>query len=285
MLPTPPTVIDVYVTVDSAASIVNNLLTYFGLEKLQACFGHGGNGKAPDATGQPRWRRPVKNSALGFYGVLLLMLSGDVSLNPGPRSCKFPCGTCGKPVRGNHAGIQCDSCDRWLHCKCITMSVREYKLLFSDHSELWFCTTCVLPQFTDSFFNTSSDSAGDLTNEPEGIETLDSPNKITRKGSAGDLTNAPEGTETLDSPNKITRKGLILAHLNINSLLAHLDELKAYLLYQRLDILSLTETKLDSKVTNDELTTWSHLPTEQRISPIVSSAILTSTSTVTRVSV
>ena len=149
----------------------------FGLEKLQACFGHGGNSKAPDATGQPRWRRPVKNSALGFYGVLLLLLSGDVSLNPGPRSCKFPCGTCGKPVRGNQAGIQCDSCDRWLHCKCINMSVREYKLLGSDHSEPWFCTTCVLPQFTDSFFNTSSDSAGDLTNEPEGTETLDSPNK------------------------------------------------------------------------------------------------------------
>ena len=131
-------------------------------------------------------------------------------------------------MRGNQAGIQCDSCDRWLHCKCINMSVREYKLLGSDHSEPWFCTTCVLPQFTDSFFNTSSDSAGDLTNETE-------------------------GTETLDFPNKITRKGLILAHLNINSLLAHLDELKAYLLNQRLDILSLTETKLDSTVTNDEL--------------------------------
>ena len=181
------------------------------------------------------------------------VLSGDVSLNPGPRSCKFPCGTCGKPVRSNQAGIQCDSCDRWLHCKCINMSVREYRLLGSDHSEPWFCTTCVLPQVTDSFFNTSSDSAGDLTNEPEGMETLDSPNKITRKGSAGDLTNEPERTETLDSPNKITRKGLILAHLNISSLLAHLDELKAYLLYQRLDILSLTETKLDATVTNDEL--------------------------------
>ena len=162
----------------------------------------------------------MKNSALWFYCMLLLMLSGDVSLNPGPRSCKFPC--------GNHAGIQCDSCDRWLHCKCINMSVREYKLLGSDHSEPWFCTTCVLPQFTDSFINTCSDSAGDLTIESE-------------------------GTEILDFPNKITRKGLILAHLNINSLLAHLDELKAYLLYQRLDILSLTETKLDSTVTNDEL--------------------------------
>ena len=121
----------------------------FGLEKLQACFGQGGNGKAPDATGQPRWRRPVKNSAFGFYGVLLLLLSGDVSLNPGPRSCKFSCGTCGKPVRDNQAGIQCDSCDRWLHCKCINMSVREYSVQAARQRPLralvlhYVCTTAV----------------------------------------------------------------------------------------------------------------------------------------------
>ena len=45
---------------------------------------------------------------------LLLTLSGDTELNPGP--VRFPCGRCGRAVQSNHRGILCcDQCDRWFN--------------------------------------------------------------------------------------------------------------------------------------------------------------------------
>lgn len=47
----------------------------------------------------------------------LILLSGDISLNPGP--VKHPCGKCSKPVRKNQHAIVCDNCTYWFHLKCI----------------------------------------------------------------------------------------------------------------------------------------------------------------------
>ena len=52
--------------------------------------------------------------------LLLIICAGDVEMNPGPG--KFPRGVCDKPVRGNQKGIQCDNCNIWFHCRCISMS-------------------------------------------------------------------------------------------------------------------------------------------------------------------
>ena len=43
-------------------------------------------------------------------------------------------------------------------------------------------------------------------------------------------------------------QGLKLAHLNINSLLANLDELRRFLQHYRVDILVFTDTKLDDPI-------------------------------------
>ena len=48
--------------------------------------------------------------------LLYLILCGDVELNPGP--VQFPCDLCGRAVRLNDRGIQCDSCNSWIHAKC-----------------------------------------------------------------------------------------------------------------------------------------------------------------------
>ena len=50
----------------------------------------------------------------------LLLLSGDIHLNPGP--VKYPCGICSKPVKINQRGIQCDFCDKWHHIRCMNMN-------------------------------------------------------------------------------------------------------------------------------------------------------------------
>lgn len=61
----------------------------------------------------------------------LLLLCGDININPGP-AWKFPCGHCKKPVKCNQLGIQCHSCDSWLHVRClerILMSTKPSQIL------------------------------------------------------------------------------------------------------------------------------------------------------------
>ena len=49
-----------------------------------------------------------------FYFSLLLIRSGDVELNPGPK-VKYPCGSCKKAVKWSQRGVCCDQCDTWYH--------------------------------------------------------------------------------------------------------------------------------------------------------------------------
>jgi hypothetical protein len=81
---------------------------------------------------------------------LQLLLSGDISVNPGP--VKNPCSACQKPVRKNQRAILCDDCCYWYHIKCIDMPILEYNNL-SNSDEDWYCRTCMLPNFSDSYFD------------------------------------------------------------------------------------------------------------------------------------
>ena len=48
-------------------------------------------------------------------------------------------------------------------------------------------------------------------------------------------------------------RGLVMASLNINSLLAHIDELRVFMSNSKIDILSINETKLDSTIKDSEV--------------------------------
>ena len=48
-------------------------------------------------------------------------------------------------------------------------------------------------------------------------------------------------------------RGLLFASLNINSLLSHIEELKASMSSSKVDILVINESKLDSTVHNNEV--------------------------------
>ena len=57
---------------------------------------------------------------------LILILSGDIQSNPGPRPPKYPCGICSRAVRNGQDGIQCDQCDIWHHRDCMQMCMPVY---------------------------------------------------------------------------------------------------------------------------------------------------------------
>jgi hypothetical protein len=48
-------------------------------------------------------------------------------------------------------------------------------------------------------------------------------------------------------------KGLVMASLNINSLLAHIDEFRVFMNESDIDIISINETKLDSSIKDNEV--------------------------------
>ena len=81
----------------------------------------------------------------------LLVLSGNVELNPGP-VFKYPCGTCSRPCRINQPSIFCDNCNIWFHKKCLKLNSLVFQDL-ANSSASWICCQCGLPNFSSSLFD------------------------------------------------------------------------------------------------------------------------------------
>ena len=102
------------------------------------------------------------------HRLLIIIISGDISLNPGP--VKNPRGQCNKPVAKNHRAIYCDACYCWLHIKCAEVSPSDYVKL-GGIDDPWICKECNKFHFTDSFFSSDLDISTDLS-------TCNHPNKF-----------------------------------------------------------------------------------------------------------
>ena len=80
----------------------------------------------------------------------LLLLGGNVMLNPGPH-WKFLCSKSANPVKSNQKGIMCDFCDRWYHSQCCSVSTMNDEL--TNSSCKWICNDCGLANYSNSLFD------------------------------------------------------------------------------------------------------------------------------------
>ena len=72
----------------------------------------------------------------------LLLMSGDIQLNPGPKQHTiYPCGYCQERVGWETMAICCDACDVWYHKTCLSMSSGEYNILGRSNVS-WICLKC-----------------------------------------------------------------------------------------------------------------------------------------------
>jgi hypothetical protein len=122
----------------------------------------------------------------------------------------------------------------WYHIKCIDLTIDEYQRL-STSSESWDCANCILPIFSNSFFNI--EDVEDKSNAPTGTSGVNV-NKYTFKD--------------LRDVRRSYPKNVMAAHLNINSLRYKFDEIKEVLTENIVDLLIISETKL-YKSFNDNL--------------------------------
>ena len=80
----------------------------------------------------------------------LLLLSGQVELNPGPItpnqsstfSTNYPCGICQKKVKDSHHVLLCDKCELWFHTDCLEFHVSNYPTLLNFTSFISVWTDC-----------------------------------------------------------------------------------------------------------------------------------------------
>ena len=92
--------------------------------------------------------------------------------------------------------IQCDSCDKWFHAKCISMKRSEYDKL-CEPSLAWECMTCLFPGF-----DTPVRKSHETTN-------------------TGRKEGNPRVTTIKDLHANLKKRGMKFAHVNISTLPGH----------------------------------------------------------------
>ena len=146
------------------------------------------------------------------------------------RNLKYSCFSCCKEVKTNQNAVLCVSCKRWAHLVC-ARATRETVIPDTN----WTCVSC---QFDELPTNACIDI---------GIDTeFGLPNQ-----SGSGKYNYHSIDDIFTKVNSFS--GIIMAHLNICSLLKNIDKVRNMLCKQNIKILCLCETKLDSSVSNSEI--------------------------------
>ena len=180
--------------------------------------------------------KPKNHSS--FYKFLLI-LSGDIELNPGP--INFPCAVCGKGVRSK--GVYCTNCGLWVHPRCESISDAKYKKMkkIPPNKYNYTCSKCL---------NENSDTVEVWDLLPFHNEVLDD------SGSDNGLVDTGGINLSMMDDDKwlpFKKRGLHLLHLNINSLLSKIEELREMAKVTRAAIIGISESKLDDSVLDGEV--------------------------------
>ncbi len=161
----------------------------------------------------------------------LLLLAGDVEVNPGP--IRYPCTVCSKSVKSNQRGILCDRCELWTHARCCQTDATEYERLGTNDGEDWLCPLCFAAElpFADVSLPGSHSADGCALIE-DSLEAN------------GRIFDGCDGA-------------LIIGHLNVRSLIPKRDEMHDILVTCKEDnsrvVLGLSETWLDSSISDSEV--------------------------------
>ena len=74
----------------------------------------------------------------GTNFITLLILAGDIEMNPGPR---IQCRLCKKYCKASDKVVECEDCEKRFHASCAKLGNNELLKLESGNGS-WYCTNC-----------------------------------------------------------------------------------------------------------------------------------------------
>ena len=152
----------------------------------------------------------------------LLLVSGNVKLNPGPTNINYPCGECARAVKFGPS-MACDQCNVWYHQECAGMNKTIFECYTNATIEMqWTCIECGLPNISASLFDSSMSSINSSLNLDE--EML-----------------------------RVKSKSLRVVKVNFQSIYNKKDELSSFLIENDVGIELGSETNLSSWINNTEI--------------------------------
>ena len=199
---------------------------------------------------------------------------------------KYPCSICYKAVRNNQGGVQCDSCDSWVHNKCNGTTAEEYEILkLSEVTQTWECLVCMLSRNLVTVLFTLCDNTElrniNSCNSMKFLESL--PNAQIVIESTKFSKSAPSDIN-FEIPNNTNSKyysveeyqkekhlgNFNIFHTNVNGLGSKCDNLHEFLssVSTKLDVLAITETSEEVEfgfLTNVELEGYELFHTPSKI--------------------
>ena len=224
------------------------------------------------------------NPSKGTNLLILIILAGDIEMNPGPR---FQCRTCKKYCKAAEKAVKCEDCEKRFHASCVNLGSVELQKIESGNDS-WYCSNCkaecslcsgaVLNShkavqcdkcemwvhnncsfMSDSEYETMQNSnctwicpKCDFFNFSDSFFNeqfnLESENRfdLLAKG------HETKSTETLTSKNSFI-SGLKFSSININSIRGKKLELLAFIDFHQSKILAIQETKIDNSILTSEL--------------------------------
>ena len=185
------------------------------------------------------------------FGVcfLLILLSGQVELNPGPSSAGnqnssiFPCGYCDLPVTWDQCGICCDTCDLWFHKNCVDMGSHT----FSTTNVSWISCNCDNPNYERNLFHSFQIEPANFfhpSDLSEGIE-IESP--------ISDFVPVLHSSPIIDCRHSKKIKNWRTLILNCQSLRGKVEAFQSSVDYFQPDCILGTESWLDKSVSTNEI--------------------------------
>lgn len=180
-----------------------------------------------------------------------IILCGDVHPQPGPtvkRNIKYPCKECGKSVCSNQDAILCAQCKIWSHAKCIGLSKGIFKHYLDNPNMDWTCGWSSLPfPFHDVDYYSEDEvdkEVSDLFNQSTNLITANDPGECNR------IANYLHLQDLNEKLNSSSHKDVRIAHINVCILRYKVDEILCLQRQCKFEILAITETHLDSSVSD-----------------------------------
>ena len=224
------------------------------------------------------------NPSKGTNLLILIILAGDIEMNPGPR---FKCRTCKKYCKAAEKAVKCEDCEKRFHACCVNLGPVELQKIESGNDS-WYCSNCkaecslcsgaVLNShkavqcdkcemwvhnncsfMSDSEYETMQNSnctwicpKCDFFNFSDSFFNeqfnLESENRFDLLAKGHEIKSA----ETLNSKNSFI-SGLKFSSININSIRGKKLELLAFIDFHQSQILAIQETKIDNSILTSEL--------------------------------